>query len=338
MRKFAAKCVFLVVPILLISIAASCIKLSDNYLIYKTDGTSYSKISYNINIINSEPEAIRDAIIFLGPSLVQSGISDDYLYSQGIPVVNMAINHPGKEIELYFLKRLSHIKPRTIFVFANYETNSIHPMTPILYDPFSLLAAGQIFNMPFMKYYAKRLTFVSDYLKWCLFERGAKRDINKRIGFGVVYNKDSYTDRQFDMIRDEVIQLKTKREQSAMRGSSVVTGVFKYIKKCINKNYLTNSIINNESSQHNFMLSMIEEANGRNIEIAGIYIPTIEDAVFGTHCCDTLLLNTSIGVKSLDDYRFLSNGRYWFDKNHLSREGAILFTHELLTKNILGSN
>jgi len=186
------------------SFLLASIEFNDQFIIDQTKGTSYDKIAWNLNLINNNPEKISESIIFLGPSLVQGGICDSTLNSNGYKSINMGVNHNGAEISSYFVNRLIKYHPKKIYIhLSKYNIPEMHPMTPLMYTPSSLLSNGQEVNFHFITYIFKRLPFVFKYFSWNFFHSEKRSDQNQ---YGVVYQKGEYTESDYELTKTEIIK------------------------------------------------------------------------------------------------------------------------------------
>ena len=329
MKRFLINLGLFALPIMTFFLSMANIKISDEYIIYKTQETGYDKIAFNLKLIKFNPERINNALVFLGPSIFQGGVSDEILNNEGIRSINLAVNHTGKEIELYFFKRILAFKPKKVYFFSNHEFVDLHPMTPLLYDPLLLISSGQFINSSFVNYFFKRVLFVADYIKWHVTNQKITQVKSNAPTWGVVYEKSSYSDDDFKTIQtyfneDKVVSLKDKLIES-----------LKSVKRAIFDNYIIRDIISNSTSQHRFLLSIVHTANNNDIEIAGFYVPMIEDTLPGRSSKNKLFFADSVlRIEALDNFEFLSKGIYWSDLHHLSKDGSIYFARELIRTNL----
>jgi hypothetical protein len=326
MKKFITKIILFALLFLVFSLLFVSINISDSYVIYKTKGTVYDKVAYNLDVINSKPEKISNAIVFLGPSYVLSGISDQVLMNNGIKSINLAINHMGKDVELYFAKRVLNLKPKKIYIYANSECYDLHPMTALLYDPISLINSGQSINFSFLKdYLIKRIPFVMDYIKWELINKSNYNTTETE--WGVLYIEDICTKNIYDSLKKIAEYEYITRENNFINQNTALQPIVGSIKDIIGYCFF------NKGSQHRFLLNILSSAN--NTEIAGIYIPMLEDAVIPKETQnEKYFANTRIKIETLNDFRLLGKSQYWADKSHLSKEGSIYFTNELIKTGI----
>lgn len=298
------------------------IELPNNYLIYKTYDTDYKKISWNINLISNNPEKIKDANLFFGPSSIQCGICDSTLIADGANSINMGINHSGKELELFFIEKTGVFKPKAIFVFANKTVINLHPMTPLLIKPSTLLKYGQTINLTFFGYLADRTIFVLDYFRWKL--SGETIDKIKFNTFGVVYEPGEMTEHEYEIISNKQHPIIIPQESTNIFTKAWRTWIyFKY------------NFIYNGASQKNFINKIKETASNYHLPIYAIYTPYCQDSKKTVSVPSTFFLHEIITTKKLNDFLFLNDAQYWFDEQHLSKSGAIKFTKQLRANEII---
>ena len=101
MKRFIINTALFSICLLLISFLFSEIEFSDKFIISKTEGTNFEKIAWNLQLIEKDPDRIRESTVFLGPSLVLNSINDSLLDSKNIKSVNLAVNHLGNETMLF---------------------------------------------------------------------------------------------------------------------------------------------------------------------------------------------------------------------------------------------
>ncbi len=321
MRKFILNAVFFLIVLTIIVFLIDCITISDEYVIEKTKNTSYHKIAWNLNLINHHPEKIRGSIIFLGPSLVQGGICDSTLTANGIKSINMGINHHGKEMELLFLNKILAFKPAKVYLhLSKYELTALHPMTPLLYDPLTLLFNGQSFNVPFLNFLFHRISFVLDFVLWSF----THTDITKYFynEYGVVYQKTEFTNESYATIQTN--QLLSPDYKNGNYRNYIRHFAIKF------------NFIFNTHSQEIFVLKAFEYAKDQNIKLEEIYLPALMDAKVKKDFDSTFYCSqNNVVATSLKSFSFLDEFFCWTDQNHLSRKGAIIFTHELVKQGVL---
>lgn len=321
MKKFILNTMLFLILLTVLIFLIDCIHISDEFVIEKTKGTSYDKIAWNLNLINYHPEKINGSIIFLGPSLMQGDICDSTLNANSIKAVNMGINHPGKEIELLFLNRILNYKPTKVFLhLSKYELTDLHPMTPLLYDPLSLLFNGQSLNIPFLFFLFHRAFFVSEFVLWSFIHPEISQ-YNYQ-DYGVVYQKSNFSNESYQAVDTSKI-LSPDFRKGDMRS------YFRHYAIKIN-------FIFNTGSQEEFVTKTYEYAKKNDVKISEIYLPTLIDAKvkkdFGNSFYSSHNKYIPISLKNFD---FLDEAVNWTDLNHLSRKGAIRFTNELILQRVI---
>jgi hypothetical protein len=323
MKPFIRNVFFFLIILSILVFLIDCISISDAYIIQKTKGTSYQKIAWNLNLINHHPEKISGSIIFLGPSLTQGGICDSTLSANGIKSINMGINHHGKEMELFFLNKIISYQPKKVYLhFSKYELTDLHPMTPLLYSPLSLLSAGQSFNIPFVNFLYRRVSFVLDYLLWTFT---IKSNVSENYSeFGVRYQKTEYTNEAYNGI-DKTHILSPHYKEGNLRS---------FIRHFI----LKINFISNAASQELYSKTAFENGNMHHIKMAEIYIPAVIDAKSNKNFDSTFYYDRNpTNLAYLESFAFLDSAMFWSDLNHLSQRGAILFTQHMVSQHTLDS-
>lgn len=320
------------------------IKISDDYVIHKTKGTSYHKIAWNLNLINNQPERIKGRALFMGSSLVQEGLSDSLLSNRGFPALNCATNGNGNELVLYFLKRMLPFQPSAIYLQV-YKTDKtgLHGLTPMLLRPAELLESGQSLNLHFIEYMFKRAAHVCDYLLWSL--KGEEDVYSTFSNYGQV-NRDSteYTSESFQTIdtvamrdyfnffRPELVNYTLMKE----RGQNGALIKLKRVGRKFYYGFRKWNFIYNGYCQTTFVSKAFELCNNYQMTVHRLYIPLLADAKVGRDFDRTFYVPTrNSHVLSLKNFVFLDSVVYWNDRSHLSREGSYRFTEAVLDQGLL---
>lgn len=343
MKKFIVQVVAFVTLVTILVFLIGNFSLTDEYIIHKTQKTSYKKIAWNLNLINDHPEQIKGSHIFLGPSLMQGGLCDSTLESHSVKAVNMSVNHTGNEVELFFLKRVVKLEPKKVHLHLSKEKHlNLHPMAPLLYTPITLLRSGQSVNISFIDFLYKRAVFVFDYFVFSALKLDVTQ--GEYTQYGVVHEHGSFSETAYQSISKEQTDLifegphlqdcsfKLKLEEN--KGS---VGI--YIKRFIRAlKYVVKNIgfIFNASSQQAFVAEAFELAAKNHVELAELYMPVIADAKttqeFGHQFYSP---RDTRAVESIKNFSFLNRADYWYDMNHLSKKGAITFTKALVLEGII---
>ena len=252
---------------------------------------------------------------------MQGDICDSTLNANGIKAVNMGINHPGKEIDLLFLDRILNYKPAKIYLhLSKYELTDLHPMTPLLYDPLSLISNGQSLNIPFLFFLFHRASFVSEFILWRFLHHEIPQ--NHYNDHGVVYQKNEFTKESYRAIDTSKILSPDFRKGN-------FRSYFRHYAIKIN-------FIFNTGSQEIYVNKAFEKANKYNINIAEIYLPALIDSKVKKNFDRSFYYSDKlVAVSSLINFSFLDDASNWTDLNHLSRKGAIRFTNELILQGVI---
>jgi hypothetical protein len=329
--------------IFLLVIFIGNIDLPDEYVCAKTNNTSYEKIAWNLNLINEHPERIKGSVLFFGPSLIQGGISDSLLIANNIKAINFGTNGGGKEVELFFLNKILKYKPKKVYLhlFKDKRRN-LHPMTPLLYTPSSLLSVGQSINFSFIQYLFKRISFVLDYFIWSVFE-GVEKKVSYS-SYGSVNAEDSFSENEYSKIKKadtddyfETFQLHNNdfRKTTELNRVGLYFNAIRSRRRVID--YFGNlDFIYNTSSQQKFAAIALELSKKNGVECTQLYMPLIADAKRTSNFDSTFYYTNELrNVVSLKNFNFLDKYEFWSDMTHLSKKGALEFTKELISQGIV---
>lgn len=343
MRRFILEALIFVSVISAITFLLCEIELPNDFIVYKTEGTSYEKIVWNLDLLENEPERISKSVIFLGPSLVQGGVEDSVLTAQGIPAINMGVNHNGNEIELWFLQKLLPHSPKAVYLHLSKETHVLlHPMTPLLYTPSLLLLSGQSLNIPFCNFLIKRISYVVEYFFWSSTTKNKVKMV--KLAYGIRHEEGSLSSEVISGIGESEIErlsesavlplndFRFQSEKDARGLSFSAKRIIRWLKyKAKNVNFLFNA-----GSQQRFVEESFSLCKRKGVPIAELYLPVVVDTKINRKFNQQFFAPRATGkIAALNSYTFLNKAEYWFDMNHLSRKGAILFTQELIKEDAL---
>tara|TARA_B100001109_G_C18848711_1_gene468184 strand:+ start:541 stop:1569 length:1029 start_codon:yes stop_codon:yes gene_type:complete len=311
------------------------IKVSDHFIVYKTENTAYEKVAWNLNLINNQPKRIENSIVFFGPSLVQGGICDSTLNANDIKALNFGVNHFGNDLSLFFLKRIKHLKPKEVIFHKKKSSYSkLHKLTPLLYTPIELLKDGQRLNLYFLTYIFKRTALVFEYLSLTSFDR-IDTSYVPNYHFGVRYEKATSYNILKPAKRDRTemtnLHLNDFRFISERGNQSFSMKIKIYHRKWLH--YLNyNSTLFNENSQENFVNKAFEICSANDFRFSKIYIPEVGDLKNLENHKQTFYMNSDSdkNVICFKNFHFLNDSIYWADIHHLNKKGAISFTEELV--------
>lgn len=324
--------------------AIDLIKVSDDYVIHKTVGTSFHKIAWNIDLINNHSEKITGKNIFMGSSLVQEGLCDSLLSENGIPSLNCATNGNGNELVLYFVKRLLSHKPKAIYLQL-YKTDKtgLHNLTPMMFTPLELLQEGQSFNLHFIEYLFKRPYYVADYLIWKM--GGSKSVWITPRNYGQI-SRDStfYTvsgfaaidkkamEDYFNFFRPDLVDYTMISE----KGKSGIKYDLKRKARRIYYSYRSLDFIYNGKTQTKFVSEAFDLCNKNNIPVKRLYVPLLADVKINKDFDESFYVpSQNKSIVSLKNFSFLDSVIYWGDRAHLSKEGSLKFTKELIRQELI---
>lgn len=343
MKKFIFNIFIFSIVLIVLCFAIGNVKITDEYICYKTKNTSYEKIAWNLNLINNHPEKINGSILFFGPSLTQAGICDSTFQANKINAINFGTNGAGNEVELFFLEKAIKYKPKKIFLHIyKGEHKDLHNMTPLLYTSVGLLQAGQNVNFNYLSFLFKRASYVLDYFVWELFIENFQ--VESYSSFGSRGESASVSDEFYAGIEKETmldffesvnLSKNEFRKSTELNRKGFYFNLIKFRRSVI---YFLNNFefVNNIESQNNFDRTAFELSKLRNIEINHLYIPVIADVKIDKDF-NELFYNTYDGkpVSSLKNFKFMDSCVYWADMTHLSKKGGIAFTNECIIQGII---
>lgn len=343
MKKFILNiCIFSIV-ILVSCFCIGSLRISDEYIISKTKGTSYEKIAWNLNLINTHPEKIKGSVLFFGPSLVQGGICDSLLTTRNVPSINFGTNGAGNEIELFFLKKTLRYKPAKVYLHLfKGPHKDFHNMTPLLYDPVTLISLGQNVNLNYLLFLLKRTSYTIDYLVSSAV--GITKPSGEFNRYGVVYdeqelNSDRYATIDLIEMRDFFESFQLSKYDFIKSTESKRSGMFFKIIQLRRKLMfaLNNSdLVYNTSSQSAFEQKQFQLCEEYGVPAVSFYMPMIADVKSNKNFAPAFYdLQKKGKVVSLSNFMMLDSSVYWSDMTHLSKKGALLFTNELILKGLI---
>ena len=327
MRKFIKRFLITSFTFVIILLLIAEIPISDEAIIAITKNTSYQKIAWNIRKLQQHKD-LDSAIIFTGPSLVQSGIDDSILVKKGIRAVNMGFNHTGADMEHYFIERILKVsQPKKIFVFrGKHSVGIMHPMIALVMSPSKYIRTFKQFPpQSWFTYISKRVYFVFTSFYYSLFP------------------SEDYSQQMYGMINVNTEGVKSLRSDSAAYqtelslraslhadsigydGSLFTTNTPRFYWRKFRQKYV--------GSPDKIRYQTLSLIAGADVIASEIYIPVYNDAVFDEISDDHIYYLRSDFVKVpcvvLPDYKFLSNEALWFDYHHLNAKGSAIFTDSL---------
>lgn len=344
MKSFLIHILLFVLIVLVSVFLIDLVKVSDEYIIYKTNGTSFHKIAWNIDLVNNHPERITGKNVFLGSSLVQEGLDDSLLSESGIPSLNCATNGNGNEIVLFFLKRILPHKPKAIYLQL-YKTDKtgLHNLTPMILSPFELLEEGQSINLHFIQYAFQRPYYIADYLIWRL--RGSQGVVVTQRNYGQVSRDSSFytiksfaaidksfMEDYFNFFRPELVNytLVSEKEKEGLKYG---------LKRVARKMYFAYrglDFVYNGKTQTNFVSKAFGLCNKSRVPVKRLYVPLLADVKIGKEFDESFYVPTeNKNILSLKNFTFLDSVIYWSDRAHLSKEGSELFTKEMIRQKLV---
>ncbi len=320
------------------------VKISDDYIVYKTAGTSYHKIAWNLDLINNHPERIKGKLLFMGSSLVQEGISDSLLSFSGFPALNCATNGNGNELVLYFLKRLLPFQPSAVYL-QQYKTDKtgLHGLTPMILRPGELLESGQAINLHFVEYMFKRVGHVCDYLLWQAAGTSYTNISYSRYGQvnrdSSIYSQQSFAaidtiamKDYFNFFRPDLVDYTLIKEMNC----AGIKIKLKRLGRSLYYGFRNWNFIYNGASQTDFVAKAIELCRNYQITVNRLYVPLLADAKIKKNFDKTFYVPTkNKSTLSLANFSFLDSAIYWNDRAHLSRKGSVAFTVKLVEDGIV---
>lgn len=335
MRRFVSYIVFFTISLTITILLINQIQYSDEFLIHKTANTSYNKIAWNIDVINNSPNKIKEGFVFFGSSLTQGGISDSVFTSMGYKCLNMGVNHSGNALSLYFLKRITPLQPKSVYLLKRKTPrHSLHPMTPLLYKPFELLNDGQIINTVFLSYLLKRTKYTIEYVIFNILEKNPIEVVPREYGLRSSLKNGDVMFNDINLY-NELVSLPANNHtyRHEKNNNSFFMRIKLWRRKLIFKYpQLFGSI--NSVSQKMFLLKARDICDKNNIFFNKIYIPIAGDCIKHSGYQSMIYRESTSdrNILCLDDFLFLKNKSYWQDKSHLNRIGAEIFSNKLIEK------
>jgi len=342
MKRFILRFLGISLVVLAFTFLLSEIAFSDDFIIHKTINTQYKKVAWNINLLNNKSDKIRNSTIFLGSSLVQGAVNDSILKINGIKAINMGVPHNGNELWLYFLNRIKKKKPAKIyFLKGKIGYRGLHKLTPLVYTSSELLRSGQNLNLNFVSFIFKKARLSFEFLKFKIFkpehESIDNQFLNKEDGF--VYDihaikrkdfdkniKNSDFDEYFNLYKNGFLYNKEKKQNLFFKK-------IKILKRYLIHSFFKKDFFHNFKTQQKFIKTAQILCKENNIKFKKIYIPLLVDVNNHSGYNQSRYINVETDynlILELNTYDFLNSVEYWSDKDHLSKEGAHVFTERLV--------
>lgn len=336
MKKFVIKIIKIVFIIVLAVIIIGEIKISDEKVI-KLVPEDYSKVIWNIELINNRPNLIKGSVVFIGSSLIDQGISDSLLCAKGLQSINMGVSRAGFDLDYYFVSRILKFNPRMIYLIRMPNGSSQgHPITPLLMSPINHLVTFKQFNLNFIRsYIPKRIFFV---IKSVLTSDSKIAEKDTKF-YGQTYLKNKYL--KLDNSQLVKFMYESKKKLENVNHDSIDNNGIHISKSKIGniwRYFISYFIYGNGEKIRNqtHKLCMANDVLSREI-----YIPWYADAFFNKEMRQSNRRNFVYSGQSdclfIKDMEFLNNPNNWRDINHLSYEGSLLYTDslfQLLTREI----
>ena len=340
MKQFITRIIFLFLCLLTISFILSEIEFSDEFIISKTKNTNFEKVAWSLNLIKNNPEQIKGAVVFLGPSLFLTGINDSLLNLKGIKTVNLAINHVGNETMLFIVSRIKDLAPQEIVLYKS--SNPIlhsHKLSPLLFKPSELYHSGQGLNFYLVQHLFKRLKLVGEYFSFSYFKTN-EVIYQSKSNYGVRINKKLCNDyekiKENSHQKDETMNLyQNKFKYSYEKESTSFITKINSIKRRILDCLWFETNLYNAKSQTMFVSKIKEYCLRLNIECRMLYVPSIKDVESNYAYKRNYFRNTSYDLEifKFSTYKSFDKATLWSDFQHMSKYGASVFTNKLIDNN-----
>jgi hypothetical protein len=292
-KKIILKILIVILIQVLILILLSETPIRKGYMRYKLKGTQYEKLLwFQESIENKELYNRNFEYCFLGSSFTLYGINDSLIEKQ---TINLGMNTPSKEMELYLYKTLieNHNTVGVVFRENTKLSYGLHPVLHYVCTPSWLLKNGQQFFQPhFLNFVLKRAQIV--FKSWVFFHKS--ENYNCR-----------YTRFGFRSLEYTIDSSKFKKTQS-----------LKEIK--LNYNQFENWL-HNFNSAYNFNKRILQKCRDQKSNIVYFSLPTPSRKYI-------IIKKNRRKVKW--DIEYLRNNYYnWADPGHLNTKGAILFSNKI---------
>lgn len=343
MKRFISRVSLFAILLFSVSLVLCEIEFSDEFIVKKTANTSYHKVLWNLDIINNHPEKIEGSVLFFGSSLVLNGINDSLLTQKGLKSYNFGINHSGNEINLYFLNRLQHLKPKAVvFLKRKTKREGLHKLTPLLFTPSKLLDAGQKPSLFFIQFLFKRLKLAVEFLTQFSDTEALQISAKKHTDFGIMSSDKEVGS---DFFHSEATAQKIKQFDELI---SLNSNQYSFLAEKEHPQFLTPlkvklrklrvdyweffDLATNSGAQEKFIRAAQQICEHNNIPHSKLYIPVLSDTrkVKGYQRSYFQAAPTDNEVICLSDFSKFDHPQYWWDFSHLTYKGAALLAEELV--------
>lgn len=314
----------------IISIICICeIKVSDASIVAMTAGTPYEKLAWDIEMLNHHPERFDNAIVFVGPSLVQGGVNDSLLSKKGIKGINMGVNHFGYDMDYYVTKRVvENTHPKKIYLFKSQDGGAmLHPMIPMAISPIQYWHIFQQFPLNFISlYYPKRLYFVVRSL--IITMTGEKNNYTPTQMYGVREQEETGVSEKIDSNA-----IDEHKNTLAMYKKNIINEDGTYPTQSSLKKYWRKALSIVRGTPQPLTSYTVTLVKKKGIEVSYLYMPVYYDALI-----DNLTDDRSYFIKWAGDkektlqfanYSFLKDYKLWADYHHLNAKGSAIFADSL---------
>jgi hypothetical protein len=292
-KKIIIKLSMVILIHVLVLIILSESPIRKGYIRYKLKGTQYEKLLwFQESIENKELYNRKFDYCFLWSSFTLYGINDSLIEKR---TINLGMNTPSKEMELYLYETLIRNQNSVGFVVRENTklSHGLHPVLHYVCTPSWLLRNGQqTFQPHFLYFMLKRAQIV--FKSWVFFHKSENYS-SRYTGFG--YRRLEYT----------IDSSKFKKTQS-----------LKEIK--LNYNQFENWL-HNFNSAYNFNKRILQKCRDQKSNIVYFSLPTPSRKYI-------IIKKNRRKVKW--DIEYLRNNYYnWADPGHLNTKGAILFSNKM---------
>lgn len=329
MKQFITKISYFSIVMLICMVGMALIHIDDEFVINKTCNTSYEKLAWNLLKIK-DAEQLKNADIYIGPSLIQGDVNDSMLNANGIKSVNMGINHNGFDLDHYIVKRvLENAEPGKIYLYRPRDGGSLsHPMMPMLLNPFEYYSIFGQFPLTYIQtYFPKRLYFVMQYLAGFIYTD--KQDYQpSKYGFrGEENSVINSMKNDEEAIAEEIAKREDFKEVGINEDGTFYTANTR-------KKYVRKYLFYYRGAAEPMRTVSVQQIQSKGIPFSEIYMPTYYDAIIDEHTDNRYYFRKPLNYKydclTLNNYSFLNDSNLWFDHHHLNSNGSAIFTDSLL--------
>jgi len=322
MRRFVIRFAVFAATLLAVLTLVTLIPLSDDFLVFKTANTGYSKLGWDLRLFRDRAPELAGATVFIGPSYFNNGIDTDALTAGGLKAFNLAVNLPGREMDLYLTRKALRAGVARIVYCAMREPAEGHPMAALILNPFEYLEAGQTVNYSFVTFFAQRVLMEVAQAEWWLSGHPEGAPDPAISPTGHVPAEGSVTADAWENLRRQV-ESPTWTQRLVTAGKDLFLGP-------AGDNFVYQDLLSDKGSQSRALRKVVALCREAGVLPLSLRIPGLADTFAGAHRGPPLASAQVLPVLELPDDRFLQDPALWANEGHLSKAGSTLFTQAVL--------